>query len=86
MFNRTDYCQFILSTQINYTLTYFAEHAGNFSHDLINRYLSNTNRTYARSQKFSHHEILVVPALTMLRTGRLDCEVRYAENWKVVRA
>ena len=45
MFNRTDYCQFMLSTQINYTLTYFAEHAGNFSHDLINRYLSNTKLT-----------------------------------------
>jgi hypothetical protein len=36
---RLDYCQFLLSTQINYTLTYFAEHAERFSHDAANRYL-----------------------------------------------
>jgi hypothetical protein len=34
-----DYCQFLLSTQINYTLTYFADHVKTFSHDRINRYL-----------------------------------------------
>jgi hypothetical protein len=34
-----DYCQFLLSTQINYTLTYFADHVKQFSHDRINRYL-----------------------------------------------
>ena len=36
---RLDYCQFLLSSQINYTLTYFAEHSEHFSHDAINRYL-----------------------------------------------
>lgn len=36
---RLDYCQFLLSTQINYTLTYFAEHTERFSHDAANRYL-----------------------------------------------
>lgn len=36
---RLDYCQYLLSTQINYTLTYFADHCEKFSHDLINRYL-----------------------------------------------
>jgi len=34
-----EYCQFFLSTQINYTLTYFADHVKTFSHDRINRYL-----------------------------------------------
>lgn len=34
-----EYCQFLLSTQINYTLTYFADHVKQFSHDRINRYL-----------------------------------------------
>lgn len=33
------YCQFLLSTQINYTLTYFADHVKEFSHDRINRHL-----------------------------------------------
>jgi len=36
---RLDYCQFLLSSQINFTLTYFADHHQGFSHDLINQYL-----------------------------------------------
>ena len=35
-----DYCQFLLCTQINYTLTYFAEHKEGVSHDAVNRYLA----------------------------------------------
>ena len=38
---RLDYCQYLLSTPINYTLTHFADHSHRFSHDQINRYLSN---------------------------------------------
>jgi hypothetical protein len=34
-----DYCQFLMSTQINYTLTYFADHVKELSHDRLNRYL-----------------------------------------------
>ena len=37
---RLDYCQYLLSSQINYTLTNFANHAENFSHDAANRYLA----------------------------------------------
>ena len=37
---RLDYCQYLLSTPINYTLTHFAEHCERFSHDKINRYLA----------------------------------------------
>jgi len=36
---RLDYCQYLVVTQINYTLTNFAEHTERFSHDAINRYL-----------------------------------------------
>ena len=36
---RKDYCQFILSSQTNYTLTYFADHHQHFSHDALTRYL-----------------------------------------------
>ena len=42
---RLDYCQFLLSSQINYTLTYFAEHSRRFSHDLANRYLAGERIT-----------------------------------------
>ena len=38
---RVDYCQYLLSTPINYTLTHFADHSETFSHDQINRYLAN---------------------------------------------
>lgn len=37
---RLDYCQYLLSSQINYTLTNFADHSQRFSHDMINRYLA----------------------------------------------
>ena len=37
---RLDYCQYLLSSSINYTLTHFAEHSQRFSHDMINRYLA----------------------------------------------
>lgn len=36
---RLDYCQYLLVSQINYTLTDFADHSEKFSHDAINRYL-----------------------------------------------
>ena len=35
-----DYCQYLLVSQINYTLTNFADHAEKFSHDAANRYLA----------------------------------------------
>ena len=43
--SRLDYCQFLLSSQINYTLTYYADHQPGFSHDLINRQLSQDKMT-----------------------------------------
>ena len=42
---RLHYCQYLLSTPINYTLTHFAEHSESFSHDQINRYLSEAHLT-----------------------------------------
>jgi hypothetical protein len=42
---RLDYCQFLLSSQINYTLTYFADHHQGFSHDVINQYLRQEKMT-----------------------------------------
>jgi hypothetical protein len=37
--SRLDYCQYLLVSQINYTLTNFADHSERLSHDAINRYL-----------------------------------------------
>ena len=36
---RLDYCQYLLVSQINYTLTNFAAHSERFSHDAVNRFL-----------------------------------------------
>ena len=34
---RLDYCQYLLSSPLNDTLTHFADHSEGFSHDMINR-------------------------------------------------
>ena len=41
-FSKLDYCQYLLSSQVNYTLTHLADHMEGFSHDTLNRYLSKT--------------------------------------------
>ena len=38
-FNYINYCQYLLNSHINYTLTNLANHLGEISHDQINRYL-----------------------------------------------
>jgi len=42
---RLDYCQYLLSSQVNYTLTYFADHSQHYSHDHLNRYLRDDKLT-----------------------------------------
>ena len=42
---RLDYCQYLVSSQINYTLTNFAEHSAKFSHDQLNRLLRDDKLT-----------------------------------------
>ena len=40
-----EYCQFLLTSPVNYTLTFFADHVQGLSHDRINRYLARENIT-----------------------------------------
>jgi hypothetical protein len=42
---RLVYCQYLLSSQINYTLTHFADHTDAFSHDAVNLYLAEDQIT-----------------------------------------
>jgi Transposase DDE domain len=44
-FTKLDYCQYLLSSQINYTITNLAEHLEDISHDKINNYLKNEKLT-----------------------------------------
>ena len=40
-FTRLAFCQYLLSSQVNYTLTNLAEHLKSFSHDTIYPYLKS---------------------------------------------
>ena len=40
-----DYCQYLLSTPMNYALTHFADHSETLSYDQINRYLAKARLT-----------------------------------------
>jgi hypothetical protein len=42
---RLDYCQFLVSSQINYTMTHLAAHTEAFSHDAATRYLAGDRVT-----------------------------------------
>ena len=44
-FTKLNYCQYLLSSQINYTLTNLADHIEAISHDQINRYLGRAKLT-----------------------------------------
>ena len=44
-FTKLDYCQYLLSSQVNYTITNLADHLKKCSHDTINRYLRREKLT-----------------------------------------
>jgi len=44
-FTKLDYCQYLLSSPINYTVTNLADHLDGVSHDRINRYLRGEKLT-----------------------------------------
>ena len=41
MITRIDYCQYLLSSQTNYTITNFADYVEGLSDDKVRRYLAN---------------------------------------------
>lgn len=44
-FSKLEYCQYLLSSPVNYTLTNLADHLAGISHDHINRYLRGEKLT-----------------------------------------
>ena len=44
-FTKLDYCQYLLTSQINYTITNLAEHLESISHDGIDYYLKTEKLT-----------------------------------------
>ena len=59
--NREDYCQFLVSSQTNYTLTYFADHTIRFSHDAPTRYLRRDRITSKQIWKLAKGDIILSP-------------------------
>ena len=55
---RLDYCQFLLVSQTNYTLTYFAEHSAGFSHDAVKRYLEQEKLTARMLWEQVHSQVV----------------------------
>ena len=54
---RLDYSQYLVSSQINYTLTNFADHSLKFSHDHLNRFLRDDKLTprVGADQRATYH-------------------------------
>jgi hypothetical protein len=83
-FTKLDYCQYLLSSQINYTLTNLADHIENFSHDTINRYLRDEKITpgllwdNVKHQVQAHSDAYVIFDDTVL-------DKRYAKKIEIAR-
>lgn len=59
--SRLDYCQFLVVSQVNYSLTYLAEHAQKYSHDTINRFLKYENYSPKLLWEHVKQEIITSP-------------------------
>ena len=55
--SRLDYCQYLLSTLINYTMTYFSDHSDYVSHDAVRRSLENEKVTPRMIWKYSKDNV-----------------------------
>jgi len=58
---RLDYCQYLLVSQINYTLTHFTDHCEKFRHDAINRYLRGERITPRLIWENVRGQVLLTP-------------------------
>jgi hypothetical protein len=63
---RLDYCQYLLVSQINYTLTNFADHCEQVSHDAINRYLRGEKATPRLVWENVREQVVLTPSSYVL--------------------
>jgi hypothetical protein len=59
---RLAYCQFLLSSQTNYTMTYLAAHTAAFSHDAVTRYLAGETLSPRDLWHEVQHDLVPSPA------------------------
>lgn len=92
--NRLDYCQYLLSTHTNFTLTYCSEHMENISHDAFNRYLRDEKLSprilwehIKKSIVYSDHGYIVFDDTIMDKSHATSieiCRYQYSGNAKKV--
>ena len=61
-----DYCQYLVSSQINYTLTNFADHSAKFSDDQLNRLLRDDKLPPRLVWEQSKEQIIASPNADVL--------------------
>lgn len=83
-FTKLDYCQYLLSSQINYTLTNLADHVEKLSHDTINRYLRREKITPRLLWENVKHSILTTEKAYIIFDDTV-LDKRYAKKIELTR-
>ena len=83
-FTKLNYCQYLLSSQINYTITNLAEHLSQISHDTINRYLKNEKLT-PRLLWDNVKDLIVVDEDAYIIFDDTVLDKRFSEEMEIVR-
>lgn len=83
-FTKLDYCQYLLSSQINYTITNLAEHLEDISHDKINNYLKNEKLT-PRLLWDNVKDLIIVNENACIIFDDTVIDKRYSEEIEIVR-
>ncbi len=83
-FTKLNYCQYLLSSQINYTMTNLAEHLENISHDKINYYLKNEKLT-PRLLWDNVKDLIVADENAYIIFDDTVLDKRYSEEIEIVR-
>jgi hypothetical protein len=83
-FSYLKYCQYLLSSQTNYTLTNLASHLQGFSHDTINRYLKNEKLTPRLIWENVQSSIKVHPQASLIFDDTVS-DKRFSRKIEIVR-
>ncbi len=83
-FTKLNYCQYLLSSQINYTITNLGEHLESLSHDAINYYLKREKLT-PRLLWDNVKEVVEPDANGYIIFDDSVLDKRYSEEIKMVR-
>ncbi len=81
-FTRLDYCQFLVSSPLNYSITHFADHAKKWSHENLFGRLDNS-ADHQSNHRCPNHclrhfgKMLVVSNQTAIASKPAECTFNY---------